>query len=613
MDSYKKLEDFANILRRDSIISTTHSGSGHPTSCLSCAEILSCLFFHEMKYDLKNPDNPDNDEFVLSKGHAAPILYSALINAGAISENILSLRARGSNLEGHPIPNSLKWIKVATGSLGQGLSIGAGMALANKIQSRKSKVFVLLGDSELSEGSIYEALQFAGIYSLSNLVAIADINGLGQTGKTSLGKDLSSYKKRFESFGWNVNTVNGHNIKEILYALKASRSNSRPTFILAETKKGKGVSFLENHLDWHGKTLSDEECAQALEEIANPEKPLFKPIAPEPTIFRLKNSRFLPNYYNLGESVSTREAFGRALAALAESDNLVFGVDAEVGNSTFLNSIKSAGEDRLIQCGISEQNMIGVSLGMSKKGLRVFSSTFSAFLTRAFDQLRMASYSDADFTVCGSHSGVSIGQDGASQMGLEDISMFRTLEDTIILYPSDAVSTEKLVSLAGSTKGIKYIRTTRSKTPVIYSDKEKFSLGDFKIIKSSAEDKIVLIGAGITLHESLKAHFSLLKKSIKSAVIDLYCIKPLDEKKLIKFIMNHGKKIIVSEDHRKEGGIGETLLSALNNAGQDDLRIVHLGVEGLPHSSRPEETLKEHHIDSDSIELEALKLLKSFN
>lgn len=606
MASNQELQIIAGILRRDSIMSTTSAGSGHPTSCLSCAEIMACLFFNELKLDAKNSNNLDNDEFILSKGHASPILYSSLFHRGLIKENILSLRNLNSNLEGHPMPKSIPWVKVATGSLGQGLSVGAGMALASGIQGRSSRTYVLLGDSELSEGSNYEAIEFAANYNLGNLVAIVDVNGLGQTGQTMQGHNTSNYKKRFSAFGWNVIEINGHSIKEILYSLKSSKNNTKPTIILAKTIKGKGVSFLENKDGWHGKALSDEEASKALEEIQNSSFPNINYEKPTPGIFRKKKFSFVDTYYEKGEAVSTREAFGRAVSSLAESDNYVYGIDAETGNSNFLSKISEISEERLVQTGIAEQNLVGLALGMSKKGLSIFGSTFAAFLSRAHDQIRMSSLSDPNFTLVGSHAGVSIGQDGASQMGLEDISIFRSLPDSIVLYPSDAVSTEKIVRLCHTTKGLKYIRTTRGKTPVIYKSGEKFPLGEFKVLKESKEDQVVLIGSGITLHESLKAQELLEKEGKKSAVIDLYCIKPLNGKKLISFIKKHGNKVIITEDHRKEGGIGESLLSEIQNTG---IEIKHLYVKGIPHSGKPEELLKKHKIDSESIESVALDLI----
>ncbi|PIN92938.1 transketolase [Candidatus Pacearchaeota archaeon CG10_big_fil_rev_8_21_14_0_10_31_24] len=594
-----QLQDIATLIRRDSIISTTEAGSGHPTSSMSCADILSALFFEEMSYDIKNPDNPDNDEFILSKGHAAPALYSALIRSECIKEDIKSLRKANSNLEGHPMPRSLKWIKVATGSLGQGLSIGVGMALASKLQKRKFRTYVLLGDSELAEGSNYEAVQLALHYKLNNLTAIADINRLGQRGETIMGHDIESYKSRFLGFGWNVLTIEGHNMTQILLALKQSKTSDKPTIILAKTLKGKGVSFLENKDEWHGKSVSKDRLQEALSELGNPKMPLIsirKPLKLSPQIRKI-SSPTLP-IFKIGEGVATRSAYGKSLASLAKSNPNILAVDAEVSNSTYSEEVKNETPEQFIETFIAEQNMIGISLGLSKKGFNPFASTFSAFLIRAHDQIHMASLSSANFTICGSHAGISIGQDGASQMSTEDISFFRSLDGSVIFYPSDANSTAKLVKQSLHNKFITYIRTTRAKTPVIYNEKQLFPIGEFKVLKESKKDKAVLIGSGITLHECLKAHNFLKSKNKNMAVIDLYCIKPLNIKKLISFIKKHGNCIIVSEDHGKAGGIGEMLSSSLANT---NIKITSLAVNGIPHSAKPEELLEKHKINWKAI------------
>jgi transketolase len=598
MLNINELQNIANLLRRDSIISTTEAKSGHPSSCLSCAEIMSVLFFSKMQYDIKNPENPDNDEFILSKGHAVPILYSSLNRANCIKYNIKSLRKKSSSLEGHPIPNKLKWIKIATGSLGQGLSAGVGMALAAKLQARKYKTYVLLGDSELAEGQIYEAAQIATKYHLNNLIAIADINRLGQTGETMIGHNLEIYKKRFESFGWNAQIIDGHSIAQILNTLNKIQNTERPTIILAKTLKGKGVSFMENKEGWHGKPVPKTYLLDALNEIPNPKMPSFKIIKPTKIKDYSKKSNYEHPFFTTTDLISTREAYGKALAQLSKSNDKIITLDAEVSNSTYSNEIKKVRPFQFIECYIAEQNMISMALGMSKKGLNVFASTFASFLSRSYDQLRMASLSKPNLTICGSHSGVSIGEDGPSQMGLEDIAMFRTLPESIILYPSDAISTIKLLNLCSKTNSLKYIRTTRDKTPLIYSYKDEFKLNDFKILKESKKDKAVLIGAGTTLHESIKAHNILKNKNIDTAVIDLYCIKPLNTKKLISFVKKHGNKIILTEDHRKEGGIGESIAESLINTG---IEFKHLYVSGIPHSATPQEQLELHKIDSKAI------------
>ncbi|PIN94473.1 transketolase [Candidatus Pacearchaeota archaeon CG10_big_fil_rev_8_21_14_0_10_30_48] len=599
MVTKKQLSDIANVLRRDVAIMTTNSGSGHLTSCFSCAEILSCLFFHEMVWDIKDSKNPDNDEFILSKGHASPILYSALYRSGAIKHNLNNLRKLNSPLEGHPMPKSLSQIKVATGSLGQGLSVGIGMAFASKLQGRKFRIFVLMGDSETSEGSVWEAFQLASHYKLNNLCAIIDANRLGQRGQTMLGHDVKTYKKRIQSFGWNTLVVDGHNINQLIKALLNSKKSQKPTCIIAKTFKGKGVSFLENKENWHGRVMDNRHLHQALDELPHVSMPKIKIKKPiKMNEIKIKYLSSKPLNYSFGKEIATREAYGETLANLAILNNKIIAIDAEVSNSTRSEEVKKRTPRQFIETFIAEQNLIGIALGLSVKGFKPFASTFATFLTRAHDQIRMASLSSADFTICGSHAGVSIGEDGASQMGLEDISMFRSLPNSTIFYPSDAVSTKELTKLASKNKGITYIRTTRPKTQVIYANNEKFPIGDFKILKESKKDKGVIIGAGITLHESLEAHKNLMKKNFNVAVVDLYCIKPFNSKKLIDFIKKHGNKIVISEDHYQEGGIGEMLAEELENT---NIKIKHLYVSEIPHSGTKEELLKKYKIDSSAI------------
>ncbi len=606
MSTKKEIQDIANILRSDVLRMTSQAKSGHPTSALSCAEIISSLFFHEMVFDIKDANNPNNDEFILSKGHAASILYAALFRAGCINQNILDYRKISSPLEGHPVPHeSLKgWIKVASGSLGQGLSIATGIALASKLQNKKYRTYVLLGDSEIAEGSVWEAFQIASYYKLNSLIAIIDINRLGQRGETMLGHNISLYSSRLSSFGWDVITIDGHNISQILSALQKARKSNKPTAILAKTFKGFPVSFLKDKQGWHGKSLSPDELKKALKELPSPQIPQIRIKSP----LNIKSKKYdllplnlnipAPTNYFLGDNIATREAYGKALAKLAKTNKSVLALDAEVSNSTFAELVKKKTFKQFIECFIAEQNMIGMAIGLSIKGFNTFSSSFASFLTRSHDQLRMAAISNANFTVCGSHSGVSIGEDGASQMGLEDIGMFRSLPNSIIFYPSDAVSTEKLVFLSSQLPDIKYIRTTRPKTSVIYSPQESFTLGNFKILKSSNEDKVVLIGAGITTHESLKAYDELKKQKISVSVIDLYCIKPFNTQKLIHFIKSHGSRAVIAEDHYAEGGIGEMLSSALINT---NIKFSHLCIKEIPHSGNMEELLDKYGISSKHI------------
>ena len=604
-EEIEKLQNIANILRRDSIIATTAAGSGHPSSCLSCAEIMSCLFFHQMKYHPSQPNNPNNDEFILSKGHAAPILYSALFRAKAIKHPLISLRKLSSPLEGHPMPSSLEWVKVATGSLGQGLSIGLGMALASKLQKRSFKTYVLLGDSEVTEGSIYEAIQLAPHYKLNNLIAILDANRLGQTGPTMLAHNVKEYQQRFKSFGWNTITINGHSIKQILSALKKAQSSRKPTIIIAKTFKGKGVSLMQNKSTWHGKTLDEKQLEKALSEIPNPQMPSGSIKKPQKIKYKAKLKTISNEKYQSDSEVPTREAYGSTLAALAKSNSSVLVLDAEVANSTFTYKVREQTPKQFVQTYIAEQNMIGIALGLSKKGFKVFAASFSSFLSRAHDQLRMSALSSADFTICGSHSGVSIGPDGASQMGLEDIAMFRDLPNSIVLYPSDAPSTQSLISSTLNLPNIKYLRITRPKTKVIYSNNEKFPIGQFKTLKQSQKDKITLIGSGITLHEALKAHALLKSKfKINTAVIDLYCIKPLNIKKLIQFIKQHGNRVVIAEDHYKAGGIGEMLAEEFSNA-DANIKMKHLYISQIPHSGTTSQLLEKYKINWRHIALQA--------
>ncbi len=628
--SINELRNISNILRRDSLISTTAAGSGHLTSCLSAAEIMSVLWFRVMNYNAKNPDDEDNDEFILSKGHAAPILYSALFRAGCIKDNLKELRKLKSNLEGHPMPRSIKWVKVATGSLGQGLSAGVGMALAAKLAGRKYKVYVLLGDGEIAEGSIYEALEFAKKYGLNNICAVVDCSRLAQSGESIEGHNTEAYKKRFEAFGWKTAVIDGHDAGQLVNAFEtfkkgANSGYEKPFAVIAKTFKGRGVSFLENQEGWHGRALDKIQLKQAFKEIPNKKMPRFSANKPEKcydVMAKQKYERAEVEELKLtkGKIIPTREAYGNTLAELAVRNRKIIAIDGDVSNSTKSEKVKKARPQQFINAFIAEQNMIGTALGLSIKGFNVFASSFSAFLSRAYDQIRMAAISEPrnNLTICGSHSGISIGPDGVSQMGLEDIAFFRTLPNSTIFYPSDAVSTKKIVELCagdGGRKipGVKYIRTTRSGTPVIYdinNRREKFDAGKFKVVKESMKDFVVLIGAGITVHESLNAYKELKKKGINAAVIDLYCIKPLDSKALADFIMSHGRRCIITEDHHPEGGIGEAVMSALKTLKDTPIAVGHMAVHGIPHSGTTEELLRAHGIDSKSIFNKAWEMVK---
>jgi len=597
MGSSKELRDIANIMRRDVLKMTTKAGSGHPTSCMSMAEIMSCLFFSHMKYNVEDPHDPGNDEFVLSKGHAAPILYSALSRAGAVSGDLMSLRKFGSKFEGHPIPSVFPWAKTASGSLGQGLGFGVGLALSAKLAKQDYETFVLLGDSEMAEGSNYEAMQLASFYGLGNLTAIVDINRLGQSRETMLGHHAVAYKKRFESFGWKAIIVEGHNVNEVLSALK--KKSNVPKVILALTIKGKGFPYVENKEGWHGKAFDEGLLNLALKKIPDVSMPEFNIEKRKKSSHRVKTKQVEISDYHKGFKLATRKAYGHALKNLAEADSSVLVLDGETSNSTFSNAVHGK---QYIESFIAEQNMVSMALGLSKKGHNVFASTFSAFLSRAHDQLRIASLSSPNMTICGSHAGVSIGQDGASQMGLDDIAMFRGFPESMVFYPSDALSCEKLTILASRIKGLKYIRTTRSDTPVIYGKKEKFEVGDFKVHEIAGKrsrDRLghkdcVLVGSGITLHECLKAS----EKLKGCSVVDLYCVKPFNKKKFVEYVKKHGKRVVVVEDHFKEGGIGEMIAGAINGSG---IKVKHLCIRKIPKCALGEKLMNVYGIDSEAI------------
>ncbi len=595
----KELQIAADVLRRDVLEMTTAAGSGHPSSCLSSAEIATVLWFNEMFYDSSNPNHPNNDEFVLSKGHAAPLYYACLQRAGCIQEDLMRLRKSDSPLEGHPMPQKMPWIKTATGSLGQGLAIGAGMALGARMRKSPSRTYVLMGDSECSEGSVWEAAQFAAYHGLSNLVAIVDVNRLGQRGETMVGHDLQTYKKRFESFGWHAIALNGHKIPELCAAFKKARSIKKPLVLLAKTLKGRGVSFMENKEGWHGRALTQQELTKALKEIPSSEFPAWNPKLPLPAKeFVPKTVYALPLRYESHEHHATREGYGRGLARLAADNPHVIALDAEVSNSTYAEKVKERTPEQYIECFIAEQTLIGVAQGLAIKHFVPYASTFASFLTRAHDQLRMAALSGSHLIACGSHAGCSIGEDGPSQMGLDDIAMMRALPHTTILYPGDALAAERLVQTAAHQPGLAYIRTTRAKTPLIYTNKEEFLLNDFKAPRLSNNDSAVIVGAGITLHEALSAHDQLKKQGISTAVVDLYCIRPFPSNKFIEFVKKHGGRVCVVEDHYPEGGLGEMIAHVLAGT---SIPLRHLAVPRIPHSGTKEYALESAGIDAQAI------------
>jgi transketolase len=589
VDTWRQL---AQQLRVDSIRSTTAAGSGHPTSSMSAADLMAVLMTKYLRYDFDNPENPNNDHLIFSKGHAAPLLYSMYKAAGAINDKeLMSLRKFGSRLEGHPVPVVLPWVDVATGSLGQGLSMGTGMALDGKyIDKLPFRVWVLLGDSETAEGSVWEALNTASYYKLDNLTAIIDVNRLGQRGQTELAWDIDAYAERVASFGCQPFKVNGHDYEEIDEALsKAMMVKEKPAVIIAKTEKGHGVSFIANKDGWHGKPLSKEQCDDAIKELGGATSnvyPVEKPTPgkrTKPTIGKFE----APQY---SKPVATREAYGDALKALGACHPEVVVLDAEVGNSTYSEKFRDGFPQRFFEMFIAEQQMVGAAIGFSTRDKKPFASTFACFLSRAYDFIRMGAISRATMALCGSHAGVSIGADGPSQMALEDLSMMRSIFGSVVLYPSDGTCAASLVEKMAELDGISYMRTTREKTPVLYDAKEKFEIGGSKVLKRSAQDKATLVAAGITLHESLKAYEQLQQSGINVRVIDLYSVKPVDSKTLKAAAKDTGLLIVV-EDHWPEGGMGDAVLDALSASNQPMPRVIKLAVKSMPGSGTPDELM----------------------
>ncbi|MBI4100160.1 transketolase [Candidatus Microgenomates bacterium] len=604
-----KLEKLAKLVRFYSLLSSTEAGSGHLTSSLPATDLMAALLFGGFfRYDLDNPANPNNDRLIFSKGHASPLFYSLFAACGKISkQELLTYRKFGSKLEGHPRP-VFPFTEAATGSLGQGLSVGVGIALNAKYLDRlPHRTFVLLGDSEMTEGSQWEAIQIAAHYKLNNLIGILDVNRLGQRGETMYGHNIQAYKKRISAFDWKTIVVNGHSFREISRAYKeAFESKDKPVMIVAKTVKGKGVSFLENQDGWHGKALNKEEFDKAVQELGKIDINIIgkieKPQGLKPNI--AKPQKTPPVTYSTDKPVATRRAYGNALVKIFPDFPEMVVLDAEVSNSTYAEIFQKANPANFFEMYIAEQNMVGVALGLSRRGKIPFVSTFAAFFTRAHDQIRMSQYSDANIKFVGSHAGVSIGEDGPSQMGLEDIALFRSMIGSTILYPADAVSTEKLVEEAARHRGNVYIRTTRKDISILYGPNEDFPIGGSKTLRSSSEDLVTVVAAGITVHEALSAYAQLLKDGILIRVIDLYSIKPLDEKKLQK-TADETKALIIVEDHFAEGGIGEAVKSALCNTGN----IISLAVRKIPGSGKPEELISYEEISKESIVKEVKKLL----
>lgn len=583
MADEKELEIMANKLRIESMKSTTAVGSGHPTSCMSCAEIMSTLFFDEMDAE---------DEFILSKGHAAPILWAAYAETGCIPvEDLNTLRKIDSILEGHPTPK-MPSIRVATGSLGQGLPAGVGMALAKRLGKSREKSYVLLGDGECAEGSVWEAANTASYYKLNNLCAIVDVNRLGQSEPTMHGHDVERYKQKFEAFGWDAKVIDGHHVHDLLDAFQQARSSKKPFAIISKTFKGKGVSFLEDKEGWHGKPLSDEQLEKALKEIGPAEITLPSKVQCHTPMDHTFTS-YEMNKYAIGDTVATRVAFGNALVKLGEKNRNVIAIDADVKNSAMTIGFFNAYPERGFQSFIAEQNMVGMAIGFSAMGYIPFVATFATFLTRSHDFIRMGMYSMANIKFVGSHVGISIGPDGPSQMGLEDIPMFLSLPTATVLYPCDAVSTEHLVCEMTKKKGISYLRTTREKTPVVYDNSEEFSIGGLKVLRKSKNDSALIVSAGVTLHEALKAHDILKKEDIFVRVIDLYSLQPFDESSLIENANKCSNNVIAVEDHYCNA-LGSLISKAIKD-------VHYLCVTDIPRSGKPEELREKYGIDAAAI------------
>jgi len=606
------LDSIAKLIRYYSLVMSSEAGSGHPTSSLSAADLMTGLVFGgTFKYDLDDPHHPNNDRLIFSKGHASPLFYSLWAAAGRVSEKeMLEFRKFTSSLEGHPT-RDFKYTEAATGSLGQGLSIGVGMALnARYLDKLPYRTYVLLGDSEMAEGSQWEAMEIAAHYQLGNLIGIIDVNRLGQRGETMYGHDLSVYRDRVTAFGWEPIVIDGHYMPQILTAFKqATQAKDKPVMIIAKTLKGKGVSFIEDKNGWHGKPLKKDELARALRELGPIDKKAIGQI-PKPENVRpaeCGGSDIKPVSYSSDKPVATRHAYGTGLERIYPKYPLMVVLDAEVSNSTYSEIFKARYPERFFEMYIAEQNMMGNALGLSIRGKVPFVSTFAAFLTRAFDQIRMSQYSLANIKICGSHAGVSIGEDGSSQMGLEDIAMFRTLLNSVVLYPSDAVSAEKLVEEMAKHSGIAYIRTTRKETPILYRNDEVFRIGGSKVLRSSKADVAAVVAAGITLHEALRAYEELRQEGLLIQVIDLYSIKPVDLETLIQAARKTGLVITV-EDHFAEGGLGEAVTNAVSSTG---VPVYTLAVRKMPRSGTPDELLAYEEISHAAIVKEVKDKVKN--
>ena len=604
--SIDALRNIAAQLRIDSVRSTSAAGSGHPTSCLSAADIVSALFFSEMRYDPRDPQNPANDRFVLSKGHAAPLLYAAWAEAGLFPrEELLKLRTIGSDLEGHPTPR-LPFVDVATGSLGQGICAAIGIALNARRIGSDYRTYVLLGDGESAEGSVWEAADVGTFQKLDNLCAIVDVNGLGQSRATQFGHDMDEFSRRWTAFGWHALVIDGHDMQAILDALAAARATKgQPTVILARTVKGQGVAAIAGKDGWHGKALKkgdeEDDALRELEQQLVPGAP--KPGIPRPSgTARPAGSadygKLPAPPYKKGDAVATREAWGAALAAVGGVDERVVALDADVKNSTFSDKFEKNFKDRFYENFIAEQVMVGASMGLAARGAIPFASTFACFLTRAADFIRMAGISFVNIKLTGSHAGISIGEDGPSQMALEDLSMMRAVPDCVVLYPCEAVSTARLVAAMAQHKGMVYMRTSRPKTPVLYEPSETFAIGGSRVLRQSEKDAATVIAAGVTVFEALKAYDELQKSGIAIRVIDAYSVQPIDAATLRASAKATNGRVITVEDHYASGGLGDAASEAL---AADGVAVTRLAVREIPRSGQPEELLDRYGISARHI------------
>lgn len=610
----ENIENLAKLVRYYILKSTTVAGTGHPSSSMSATDILTTLFFNgHFRADLNNPKHASNDRLIFSKGHASPLFYALYAVAGKVSEDELwGLRKFQSHLEGHPTME-FPYTEAATGSLGQGLSIGVGQALNAKLEKLDYRTYVLLGDSEMAEGSVWEAMSLASHYKLNNLVAILDVNRLGQRGETMYGHNTDIYDERAQAFGWDTIVIDGHNLQDIESALIWAKEDrvDLPRMIIAKTLKGKGVSFMENKDGWHGKAVPEADLQKALDELGQVDNSLRGEVAaPSNTQPHKRDPEEAENtVYKEGDKVATRKAYGQSIAHLVTKNKDIVVLDAETSNSTYAEFVKKTAPERFYEMYIAEQNMVGTAQGFSARGKIPFVSTFAAFFSRAYDQIRMSQYSNGNIKFVGSHVGVSIGEDGASQMGLEDIAMFRSILGSVILYPSDAVSTYKLTELASIHKGNVYIRTTRAETQVLYKESEEFKIGGSKTLKESKDDVITVIGAGITLHEALKAYEELKKDGIHIRVVDLYSVKPIDLD-MLKKSAEETKGFLTVEDHHHEGGIGEAILYLLSSKLGINVPVKILSVKNMPRSGKPQELLDYEDISAKAIIEQVKKLAK---